>query len=246
VKVLKQRKRYRRGYPNAILAGMEETYSVLWKIFSRVVKPEKTIGLEGSRSNSKDLFNFHESIVNALRPTLKEGVRSVILVSPAKTTFAAEFSKHVRQHHKWLVQGPNKAVFSQMTGLASNLSQVAKLTNSSIFRQIINLTAAEETESLIEVLEKRLNSSEEKSRVLFSLEEVETMVLRKHKPGRFKPEYLLLTDKYLSDSREKNRLLRLMQIAANRKVKTRVVKAESSAGVRLLQLGGIVCIAQLE
>ena len=133
-----------------------------------------------------------------------------------------------------------------MTGSASNLSQVAKLTKSSIFRQIINLTAAEETENLIEILEKRLNTSEEKSRVLFSLEEVETVVLSKHKPGRLKPEYLLLTDKYLLDSREKNRLHRLMQIAANRKVKTRVVNDESPAGVRLSQLGGIVCIAQFE
>ena len=245
MKVLKKR-RYKRGYPNAILAGMEETYSVLWKIFSRVVKPEKTITFEGSRSNLKDLYNFHELIVNALRPTLKEGVRSIILVSPAKTTFTAEFTEHVRQHHRWLVRGPNKAVFSQITGSAGNLSQVAKLAKSSIFRQIINLTAAEETENLIEVLEKRLNSSEERNHVLFSLEEVETAVLSKHKPGRLKPEYLLLTDKYLSDSREKSRLLRLMQIAANRKVKTRVVKDESPAGIRLLQLGGIVCIAQIE
>lgn len=244
--MLKQRKRYQRGYPNAILAGMEETYSVLWKIFSRVVKLENTITFEGSRSNSKDLYNFHESIVNALRPTLKEGVRSIILVSPPKTTFVAEFVEHVRQHHKWLVQGPNKAAFSQMTGSANKLSQVAKLTKSSTFRQIINLTAAEETENLIEVLEKRLNSSEKKSRVLFSLEEVETVVLSKHKPGRLKPEYLLLTSKYLLDNREKNRLHRLMQIATNRKVKTRVVNDESPAGVRLSQLGGIVCIAQLE
>ncbi len=226
--------------------GIEETFSVLWKVFSRVVKPEKTITLEGSRSNSKDLYNFHESIVNALRPTLKEGVRSIILVSPAKTTFIVEFAEHVTQHHKWLVQGSNKAVFSQMTGSASNLSQVAKLAKSSIFRKIINLTAEAETENLIEVLEKRLNSSEERSRVLFSLEEVETVVLSKHKPGRLKPEYLLLTDKYLSESLEKNRLLRLMQIAANRKVKTRVVNDESPAGIRLSQLGGIVCIAQLE
>jgi len=95
-------------------------------------------------------------------------------------------------------------------------------------------------------LEKRLNLSEKKSRVLFSIEEMENLFLSKHKPGGFKPEYLLLTDKYLSDNREKNRLHRLMQIAANRKIKTRVVNVESPAGIRLSQLGGIVCIAQLE
>ena len=225
---------------------MEEKHSVLWKIFSRVVKPDKTVALEGSRNNSKDLYNFHESIVSALRPSLKEGVRSIILVSAAKTTFVAEFIKHVRQHHRWLAQGPNKASFSQMPGSASNPAQVAKLTKSSMFRQIMELTAAEETKNLIEVLEKRLNASEEKSRVLFSLEEVETVVLSKHKPGKLEPEYLLLTSKYLSNSREKSRLHRIMQIAANRKIKTRVVDDESPAGVRLSQLGGIVCITQFE
>jgi stalled ribosome rescue protein Dom34 len=82
--------------------------------------------------------------------------------------------------------------------------------------------------------------------VLFSLEEAEYLILGPQKTDRPKPEYLLLTDNYLADNREKNRLHRLMQIAANRKVKTRIVNAESPAGVRLTQLGGIVCIAQLE
>jgi hypothetical protein len=35
-----------------------------------------------------------------------------------------------------------------------------------------------------------------------------------------------------------------MQIAANKKVRTRVVDAESPAGKRLGQLGGIVCLAK--
>jgi stalled ribosome rescue protein Dom34 len=56
----------------------------------------------------------------------------------------------------------------------------------------------------------------------------------------------MLTDKYLLNSREKNRIHRLMQIATNRKVKTKIVDAESPAGLRLTQLGGIVCFAKLE
>jgi stalled ribosome rescue protein Dom34 len=35
-----------------------------------------------------------------------------------------------------------------------------------------------------------------------------------------------------------------MQIAQNKKVKTRVIDAESNAGKRLTQLGGIVCLAK--
>ena len=243
---MKPKKGYKRGYPVAILAGLEETHAVLWKVFSKVVKPEKTLTLNRTRSNPKALYNFHESIINALRPTLKEGVRSIILVSPARTNYAQEFTNHIQEHHTWLIQGSNKAAFSEITGSANTPSQVAALTRTQTFRQLICETTAEETENLIEILEKRLSTSEKNDLVLFSLEEAEALILNQQNTSRPKPEYLLLTDKYLSDNREKNRLHRLMQIAANRKVKTRVVNAESPAGVRLTQLGGIVCIAKPE
>lgn len=243
---MKTKKAYKRGYAVAILAGLEKTHAALWKVFSKVVKPEKTLTIVGTRNNPKALYNFHESIINALRPTLKEGVRSIILVSPARTNYAQEFIDHVREHHTWLIQGTNKAAFSEITGSASTLSQVAALTRTKAFRQLICETTAEETENLIEILEKRLNASEKNNLVLFSLEEAEALILNQHKTSRPKPEYLLLTDKYLADNRKKNRLHRLMQIATNRKVKTRIVNAESPAGVRLTQLGGIVCIAKPE
>jgi stalled ribosome rescue protein Dom34 len=244
VNTLKPKKGYKRGYPVAILAGLEETHAVLWKVFSKVVKPEKTLDIDGTRNNPKALYNFHESIITALRPTLKEGVRSIILVSPARTNYAQEFINHVHEHHTWLIQGSNKAAFSEITGSANTPSQVAALTRTQAFRQLICETTAEETENIIEILEKRLSTSEKNNLVLFSLEEAEALILNKQNTSRPKPEYLLLTDKYLADTHQKNRLHRLMQIAANRKVKTRVVNAESPAGVRLTQLGGIVCIAK--
>lgn len=243
---MKQKRGYKRGYPVAILAGLEDDRAVLWKVFSNVVKPEKTISLDGTRNDSKAVYNFHESIVNALRPTLKEGVRSVILASPARTNHAQRFIDHIREHHAWLVQGPNKAVFSEANGSASTLSEVAALTKTLMFRQLICETTSEEAEDLIDMLEKRLNASDKNAVVLYSLEEAEDLILDPQKPSKPKPEYLMLTDKYLSNSREKNRIHRLMQIATNRKVKTRIVDAESPAGQRLTQLGGMVCFAKLE
>jgi len=243
---LKQKRGYRRGYPVAILAGLEDDRAVLWKVFSNVVKPEKTISLDGTRNDSKAVYNFHEAIVNALRPTLKEGVRSVILASPARTNHAQRFIDHIREHHAWLVQGPNKAVFSEANGSASTLAEVVTLTKTLMFRQLICETTSEEAEDLIDILEKRLNASDKNAVVLYSLEEAEDLILGPQKPSKPKPEYLMLTDKYLSNSREKNRIHRLMQIATNRKVKTKIVDAESPAGLRLTQLGGIVCFAKLE
>ena len=243
---MKSKRGYRRGYPVAILAGLEDDRAVLWKVFSNVVKPEKTIWLGGTRNDQKAVYNFHEAIVNALRPTLKEGVRSIILASPTRTNHAQRFIDHIRGHHAWLVQGPNKAIFSETTGSAGTLSEVTALTRAPVFRQLISETTSEETENLVDMLEKYLNASNQNTVVLYSLEETEDLITGSRKPGRPKPEYLMLTDKYLSDSREKNRIHRLMQIATNRNVKTRIVDAESPAGLRLTQLGGMVCFAQLE
>jgi stalled ribosome rescue protein Dom34 len=243
---VKTKKRYKRGYPVAILLGFEEDTAALWKVFSNVAKHEKAIPLNGNRNDSKALYNFHEAIINAIRPTLKEGVRSIILASPPRTIHNQEFINHIQEHHKWLTQGPNKAAFSKITGSASTSSQVAALTRSSVFRQMISETTVEETENLIEILEKRLNAPGSHNLVLFSLEEAEKLVLKRHKPGSPKPDYLLLTDRYLAGNREKNRLHRLMQIATNKDVKTRIINAESPAGIRLTQLGGLICLAQLE
>jgi stalled ribosome rescue protein Dom34 len=113
-----------------------------------------------------------------------------------------------------------------------------------MFHQLINETTSEETENLIGILEKHLNASNQDTVVLYSLEETEDHILGPRNSGRSKPDYLMLTDKYLSDSREKNRIHRLLQIATNRKVKTRIVDAESNAGRRLTQLGGMVCFAR--
>ena len=244
--MLKTKKKYKRGYPVAILIALEEDKAVLWKVFSEVVKSENTLHINGARNTPKALYNFHESIINALRPTLKEGVRSIILVAPSKTNYDQEFINHVREHHTWLTQGPNKAAFSKITGSASTPFQVAALARAPIFRQLISETAVEETENLIEILEKRLNASDKNNLVLFSLEEAENLILKQQKPGSPTPEYLLLTDKYLEDSRKKNRLHRLMQIAKNKNVKTRIINAESPAGQRLAQLGGLICLAKVE
>lgn len=244
--MLKRKKRYKRGYPVAILIGLEENIAVTWNVFSKVAKPQKTLHINGIRNNPKDLYNFHESIINAIRPTLREGVRSIILASPARTNHNQEFINHVYGHHKWLTQGPNKAAFSKITGSASTPSEVGLLTRTPIFHQIISETTSEETENLIEILEKRLNDSGKKNLVHFSLEEAENLILKRHKSGSPKPEYLLLTDRYLAENRAKSRLERLTQIAAKRNVKTRIIDAESPAGKRLTQLGGLICIAQLE
>jgi stalled ribosome rescue protein Dom34 len=227
-----------------MLLGIEIDDAALWQVYSQVFKHQQTLPLNGERSDPKAVYNFHETIVNALRQTLKEGVRSIIVASPSKTNYSQEFLNHLKAHNSWLLQGPNKATFSTITGSASTSPQVATLTKTPAFKQLIQETASEETENLREILEKRLNKSD--NLVLFSLQEAESMIFGTQVVGKPKPEYLLLTDNYLSGSRQRNRVYRLLQIAKNRSVKTRIINAESTAGIRLTQLGGLVCLTKLD
>jgi stalled ribosome rescue protein Dom34 len=237
-------KKYKRGYPVAILIGIEIDHAAIWQIFSQVAKLQQTIPINGERKDQKALYNFHETIINALRPVLKEGVRSMVIASPPRTSYAQEFLYHIKAHHQWLMQGTNKASLSQITGSASSPQQVAALIKTSAYKQLIQENATEETENLLEILEKRLSQTD--NLVLFSLQEAETLILNTQAPGKPQPEYLMLTDDYLDRTRQKNRINRLMMIAAKNGVKTRVINAESNAGARLTQLGGIVCLAKLD
>ena len=233
-------KPYRRGYPVAVLTGIEQTQAAIWKIYSQVAKLETTIRLESTRSDSKTLYSFHEAIINTLRPILNEGVKSIIVASPQKTSYSQDFLSHVRGHHQWLLQGANKATFKQLVGSAVTHAQVSSITSSSEFKQSINESTFEEAENLRELLEKRLNATN--SLVMFSLEEAEDIIYSSEIPGKPKPEYLLLTDNYLADNKRKGRLNRLMQIAQNKKIKTRIVNKESPTGARINQLGGLICL----
>jgi stalled ribosome rescue protein Dom34 len=237
-------KNYKRGYPVAVLVGIELNHAAIWHIFSLVAKQQQTIPFNGDRKDSKALYSFYESIINALRPVLKEGVRSIVLASAPRTNFAQDFLNHIKAHHSWLLQGTNKASISPIKGSASSPPQVAALTKTTVFKQLIQENAAEETENLLEILEKRLSKTD--NLVLFSLQEAESLILNPQAPGKIQPEYLMLTDDYFAGSRQKNRVNRLMMIAAKNGVKTRVINAESNAGVRLTQLGGIVCLAKLD
>ena len=69
----RRRRGYRRGYPVAVLIGFDRDRAVFWRVFSQVVKSHSPI--EAPRGGKRERYNFHEAVVNALRPILKEGGR---------------------------------------------------------------------------------------------------------------------------------------------------------------------------
>jgi len=222
--------------------GFEADHAVLWQVFSHVLKLHLTLELGGNRTDERVLYNFHESVVDALRPVLKEGVRSIVVTAPMKTTYATDFLGHVRKHHTYLIQSKkqNRATFAELVGSADQPHKVAELVKTKEFRKLIAETTSGEVDHIVNELEKHLYRVDNNSGVLFSLKEIEDIVYNRERHNNFRTEYLVLTDKYLADSENKNRIHRLLQISKNRKVKTRIVNAETPAGKRISQFGGVV------
>jgi stalled ribosome rescue protein Dom34 len=237
---VKRKQGYKRGHSVALLVGFEDDHAVLWQVFSHVVKLHLTLEIGGKRTDQRVLYNFHESVVDALRPVLNEGIRSIVVTAPKKTTYAADFLDHVQKHHAYLIQSkrPNRATFAELIGSADQPHRVAELVKTKEFRKLIAETTSEEADHIVNAFEKYLYSTDSKSVVLFSLKEIEDMVYDRERHNNL-TEYLMLTDKYLADSEDKNRIHRLLQISKNRKVKTRIVNAETPAGKRISQFGGI-------
>jgi stalled ribosome rescue protein Dom34 len=236
---VKQKKSYRRGYPVALLVGLEEDHAVMWQVFSQVVKLYQTHKLSGKRTDDKALYEFHESILNTLRSPLKEGVRSVVVTAPIKTAYVTDFLDHVRRHHAYLLQpgSSNRTTFAELHGSANCPHDVAELVKTKDFQEIIVAATSEEADQITTILDRNLGGDRP---VLFALKEIEDAIYSQERNADLVTAYLVLTDSYLAESKCKNRLHRLMQIAANKKVKTKIVKAETSAGKRITQMGGLV------
>ena len=242
----KRKKRLKRGYPVAILIGFHHKQVDLWQVFSERVKPIETIKIGNRKTkNAKRISAFHEAIIDILRPLMKEGIRSILLSSLVKTNYADLFLEHVKKHHAWLVQekASSTVSFGILVGEACTLDEVNELMETKKYKEIMEQTIARETDKIIDTLEKRLNVDVPDDLLIFSLKDIEDIMYSRWEPEDLKPEYLLLTDKYLATSKQKNQLNKLMQIAKNRKVKVKVMKEkETVAGSRVAQFGGIVCL----
>jgi stalled ribosome rescue protein Dom34 len=240
---LRRKQSHTRGYPIGVLIGFEEKQVAIWQIFSKMVKPFRTIRLGNDR---KAIYNFHESIVDTLRPIIREGVRTVVVSAPPKTNHSKEFLKHVKIHHSWLTQenGPCSTTFGELIGAAGTFDQVSAIVKTQEFSNMVSDIRSQDANRIIDNLEKHINRLDATATVLYSLEEIEELVNGWSERSNPMPEYVVLTDKYLEDSREKNRVNRLLQISKNKNIMTRIVSAETEAGIRINQFGGLVCLTR--
>jgi len=226
----------------AVLLGFEEKHAVLWRIFSCVAKQSAKFKLNGERTNSKALYNFHETVVEDLKAVLKEGLRTVVVAAPPRTTYTQDFLGHIKRHHRYLLysKSPNQANFAELVGSADNSAKVVSLVKTKGFTELIAETTSREADQSVQSLERHLYGSNGDTIILYTLKEIEDAVCMLDKNRGSKNEYLLITTSILSEAKQKNRINRLLQIAVNKEVKTRVVDAETPAGNRINQFGGML------
>ena len=237
-----RKRRYRRGYPVAILVGFESDHAMIWRVFSRVIKLSIKVELKGRRTEEKILYNFHERVVDALKPTFREGVKTTVVVSPSRTTYTKDFMEHVRKHHRYLIEpkSSNHTNFADLIGSADSYLNVTELVKTNQFKKILAETTSNEADRIVNFLEKYLYSTKENIVILYSLKEIEYIIYNTNRKNDFENTHLILTDQYLIGNKNKTEIHRLLQISKNKKVKTRIVDAETTAGTRISQLGGIV------
>ena len=190
------------------------------------------------------LYHFHEEIINVLRPLIKEGIRSVVLLSPPKEEYSDEFLNHVNKHHLWLLKKGNKqVVFSKIIGnQAKTQKDVYYLKTQENFKDIVDETSNQEGLLILEELIEIINKNEKFSKILYTWKEIEhELFLIKKDPNLPKPNYIILTEEYLKNPKNRNKTHRILQIAKNLEIKTKIVNQESESGVIVEGFGGLVC-----
>jgi len=246
----KRKTRQKRGYPIGLIIGFESMRINIWKVFSERVMLFKVrkLGRKFENAQKSHLYHFFEDIINDFRPLMKEGIKSILLVCPLKKNYASQFLNHINSHQKWLIleKNANSASFQILNGSVGDIEEVSSFVQTEKYFEAIGSVTEEETNRIIGTLEKRLNDIEN-GLVLFSLKEIEDLVYsggkrkKKFKPLALIPEYILITNSFIDENPQKNRIHRLIQIAKNRKIITKIIDSEIPAGIRINQLGGIVC-----
>ena len=219
----------RRGYPVAVLIGLEGLKAHFWNVFSQSVRKGQVITGENE-------YSFYESIVDHLRPGFKQGLKTILVATPNEKEYK-RFMEHIRKHQGWMLKGYslNIVTFEYLAEEATELLAVQELVRKGDFRSKLAEVSSGDISQVMNHLEKLLNDPKGIETLLFTLREVENAVY-----GDTPVEYILITE--AMNRRFGRRTNRLLQIAQNKKIQTRIIARGNPAESRIVQLGGLVCI----
>lgn len=241
------KKKLKRGFLLALLVGFNEKGIHLWKVYSQSLKDYKTIKFTCTWKflDDKQRYNILEELVNIIRLVIREGLKSILLASSQKKNYSTIFLDHINKHHPWLVRSnrDNQVSFGEIVGTATTLESAKSLISHEKSLQVIYKTKSDEINLLVKQLEKVINIGDPKKLLLYSLEEIEPYIYEggsKDKSVAEKLDFLIVTENFINNHENKNRIHRLIQIATNKGIITKIISIENPAADRFNQFGGIL------
>ena len=246
----RMRKKQKRGFLVALLIGFEERKIHAWKVYSHSLRDYKELRMtrKWKYMDTKQIYNLLEDLVNLIRPIIKEGVRSILLACEEKQDYSTIFLDHVNKHHIWLVKGHNRVSFGMITGLANSLESARDLVSQERSSEIVEETISGEYDYLVRRLNKLINSGDPDNLLLYNLEDIEKIIYlggKKDKSVVEKLDLVIISEKFIKNQKNKNRIYRLIQISMNKGIKTKTISEDSPLVDRFDQLGGIIAFKKL-
>jgi len=235
----------KRGFLMALLIGFDEKQLRSWEVYSHSLRSFKTIkySRKWKYLDEKQKYNLFEDLVDLIRPLIKKGLKSILIASEEKNEISNVFLDHVNKHHRWLMKGYNRVSFGKIIGLADSLESAKRLISHEDSLSIIEETITDELSQLSEKLEMLIRTGDPNELLLYNLEGIESIVFEGGKKDRSAAnilELLVVTEKFLERKKLKSRLHRLLQIAQNKGIKTKIIPIDSPEAIIFTQLGGIV------
>jgi stalled ribosome rescue protein Dom34 len=224
---MRKKIRRRRGYPTALLIGIKGDQAVIWRIYSETVKLFLKIPLLNIDEN-KINYNNYESIINALRPVIKEGITSIIIVSP-KGYLIEKFKAHIEKHHNWMFN--YEITFTYLEDDANTSNEISKLIKTENFKESLIIMKIVESSELLKIFESNLRNNE----VLYTVDDLYKSLKMKVKINR-----IFITDEFFRLNIRNSQFESAQQLCRNLGVKVHIIKKDTKLGMRLDQFGGLV------
>jgi stalled ribosome rescue protein Dom34 len=213
-------------------------------VYSEAIRHHSSVDRppDSDSRNAGARYNFYNAVIASLKSVFATGVQSLVVTS-SDSSHADAFISHIRKHHAYLVRTIHVA---SVVGDAGTANAVRALVKTSAFQLAATDVIDQESEDVVRMLDARLYDGTGRFEVLFSLEEIERFLKESSKVEHAAvghPEYVLMTDAFWASQKGNPRLQRVLDLARNAAVKTRVLRSDSKAGTHVAQLGGLVCVA---
>jgi stalled ribosome rescue protein Dom34 len=221
-------RRGRRGYPTAILIGLDLRAAYFWTIYSESVKFYKIF--QRSFDDEKSLYRFHEEIVETIRAILHEGFTGIIVTSEERKPYSKRFLDHISKRHRWL---ENRVTVKVLTGKATTAGEVTLLIKANQLQETVANATEETSVKLLEQLEKALDEGN----ILYTIDELNYAI-----NSNRKPVIIMLTEEFNRRNQTSRRFQSAIQVSKNIGATVVVLKTTNPVSPRLKQLGGFACV----